>query len=321
LSCRSHPATLIKRVARIRNNFRQETSWPDTGGWHVHARSSGYGLLLCHRIDRDRIDRSSRHQSALDANWRDWQGRYATGQSGNPAGRPRGALNRATRIAAELLDGEAEALWRAEIDLALAGDRVLLRHCNDRIIAPQRAQPVTFAMPRIKDAADLAAAMGALIGAAARGLITPAEAETLARSCETSARTIEIGERIGRECLAAEQEAVERRFALRTAALLFYGVREIDEEAGGIDYRLRELSKPILRIGEAALAALAAIPDTPELVETDRAFLAAHPPRLDRVASPLSAAMGGAWAAAGRVSRRRHHAPARPRDRGAAGGG
>src|SRR5260370_3098661 len=194
---------------------------------------------------------------------RDWQGRYATGRSGNPAVRPRGALNRATRIAAELLDGKAEALWRTEIDLALAGDRVLLRHCNDRIIAPQRAQPVAFAMPRIENAADLAAAMGALLGAAARGLITPAEAESLARSCETSARTIEIRERIGRERLAAQQAAVDRRFALRAAALLFYGVREIDQEAGGIDYRLGELCAPILRIGAAALAALAAIPDTP----------------------------------------------------------
>ena len=226
---------------------------------------------------------------------RDWQGRYAAGQSGNPAGRPRGALNRATRIAAELLDGQAEALWRAEIDLALAGDRVLLRHCNDRIIAPQRAQPVAFAMPRIEDATDLAAAMGALLGAAARGLITPAEAETMARACEASAHTIEIGERIGRERLVAQQEAAERRFALRAAALLFYGVREIDEEAGAIDDRLRELCKPILRMGEAVLAALAAIPDTPELVAADRTFLAAHPLRLDRETSPLGAAMGRAW--------------------------
>src|SRR5258707_14025569 len=109
-------------------------------------------------------------------------------RSGGPGGRPSGALNRATRVAAELLDGEAEALWRAEIDLALAGDRVLLRHCNDRIIAPQRAQPAAFTMPRIEDAADLAAAMGALLGAASRGLITPAEAESLARACESSAR-------------------------------------------------------------------------------------------------------------------------------------
>src|SRR5260221_6161720 len=104
---------------------------------------------------------------------RDWRGRYARGRSGNPGGRPQGALNRATRIAALLLDGEAEALWRAEIDGALAGDRVLLMHCNDRIIAPQRAQPVGFSMPPIQDAADLAAAMGALLGAPASRLITP----------------------------------------------------------------------------------------------------------------------------------------------------
>ena len=59
--------------------------------------------------------------------------------------------------------------------------------------------------------------------------------------------------------------------------------------------RLRELCKPILHIGEAALAALAAIPDTPDLVAADRAFLATHPPRLDREASPLAVAMGRAW--------------------------
>jgi hypothetical protein len=151
---------------------------------------------------------------------RDWQGRYARGHSGNPAGRPRGALNRATRIAAELLEGEAEALWRAEIDLALAGDRMLLRHCNDRIIAPQRAQPVAFELPRIEDAADLASAMGALIEAAARGLITPAEAETLARSCEASARTIEVGERIGRERRRAGGGRAPVRAADRRCTLL-----------------------------------------------------------------------------------------------------
>ena len=150
-------------------------------------------------------------------------------------------------------------------------------------------------MPRIVDAADLAAATGALIGAAARGLITPAEAKSLAPVWEAAARAVEIGERIGRERLAVEQEAVERRLALRTAALMFYGVREIAEEVGAIDRRFAELAWPSLRLGEAALGALAAIPDTPELVAADIAFLAAHPPRLDREASPLATAMAGAW--------------------------
>jgi hypothetical protein len=226
-----------------------------------------------------------------DLQRRDWRGRYAPGHSGNPVGRPRGALNRATRIAAELLDGEAEALWRKEIDLALAGDRVLLRHCNDRIIAPQAAQPVAFAMPPIENAAALAAAMGAVLDAAAHGLITPAEAETLARAGEAAARTVALGERIERERFAAERAAVERRFELAACALLFYGVREIDEEAGGLDFRLRKLCKPVLRLGRGAVDSLATISYTPEWLEADRAFVAAHPPLADRTASPLGAAM------------------------------
>src|SRR5439155_14401227 len=68
---------------------------------------------------------------------RDAGGRYVPGSSGHPAGKPRGFLNRATRLAAALLEGEAEALWRTEIDLAKAGDRMLLKHCTDRLLGPQ----------------------------------------------------------------------------------------------------------------------------------------------------------------------------------------
>src|SRR3954464_3090028 len=91
---------------------------------------------------------------------RDGRGRYVRGVSGNPVGKPRGCLNRATRIAAQLLDGEAEALWRTEIDLAKAGDRMLLRHCNDKTLGSRRGQPVLFPMPPVENATDFAAAMG-----------------------------------------------------------------------------------------------------------------------------------------------------------------
>ena len=49
------------------------------------------------------------------------------GQSGNPAGKPKGARHRATLAAETLLDGEAEALTRKAIALALAGDPIALR--------------------------------------------------------------------------------------------------------------------------------------------------------------------------------------------------
>ncbi|MCZ2097331.1 MAG: DUF5681 domain-containing protein, partial [Anaerolineae bacterium] len=51
---------------------------------------------------------------------------WAPGQSGNPAGRPRGTRNRATLLAEALLDGEVDAIVRRVIDGALAGDPVCL---------------------------------------------------------------------------------------------------------------------------------------------------------------------------------------------------
>ena len=44
---------------------------------------------------------------------------FPKGQSSNPAGRPRGSSNRATRAAELLLDGEATALTRKAVELAL----------------------------------------------------------------------------------------------------------------------------------------------------------------------------------------------------------
>ena len=223
---------------------------------------------------------------------RDRRGRYVKGASGNRAGKPRGCLNRATRAVAALIDGEAEALWRLEIDRAKAGDRTLLMHCNDRTLGPRRGQPVLFPMSPVETAGDIAAAIGAVLEAAARGLITPQEAESLARAAEAGAQAVAAGERIGRARFAEEQAAFERRFELAVCAVLYFAVREIDEEAGGFHNRLRELCKPILCLGESALAALAAIHDRPERLNADLAFALAHPPRPDREASPFAAEMG-----------------------------
>ena len=67
-------------------------------------------------------------------------GRFEKGRSGNPAGKPPGARNRATLAAEKLLDGEAEALTRKAIERAKEGDGVALKMCLDRII-PVRREP------------------------------------------------------------------------------------------------------------------------------------------------------------------------------------
>ena len=63
---------------------------------------------------------------------------FEKGRSGNPAGRPRGCRNRSTQAAQLLLQGEAEALTRKAVELALGGDPTALRLCLDRVIALDR---------------------------------------------------------------------------------------------------------------------------------------------------------------------------------------
>src|SRR5438309_11369164 len=86
---------------------------------------------------------------------RDGRGRFRKGQSGNPAGRPLGSVNSATRAAMQLLDGEAEALTRKAIELALAGEPAALRLCMERIVGARRGRPVdlvgTTGLPPLAD--------------------------------------------------------------------------------------------------------------------------------------------------------------------------
>jgi uncharacterized protein DUF5681 len=119
---------------------------------------------------------------------------FQKGQSGNPAARPRGSVNRATRAAALLLDGEAEALSRKAIELALAGDPAALRLCLDRTVAPRRERPLEVALPPIDSAADLLGAIKAVAGAVGRGAITATEGVALSQMIETFLRTIDASD-------------------------------------------------------------------------------------------------------------------------------
>jgi len=123
-------------------------------------------------------------------NGRNSAGRFAPG---NP-GKPTGSRHRATVAALALLDGQAEALTRKAVEMALAGDVTALRLCLERIASPRRDAPVAFALPAMQSAADAAKAAAAVLGAVAGGDLTPTEGAAIMGLVEAYRRALETTE-------------------------------------------------------------------------------------------------------------------------------
>ena len=138
-------------------------------------------------------------------------GRFQPGQSGNPLGRPKGARNRATQAAEAILSGEAEALTRKCVELALEGDVTALRLCLERILPAQRGRTVEFDIPTLRAPADIVSAAAGLVAAAGAGEVTADEALTVARVLEVHRRAIETQE------LEERLTALEQAFGGRNA--------------------------------------------------------------------------------------------------------
>ena len=123
---------------------------------------------------------------------------FVAGTSGNPTGRPKGARNRTTVAVEEILDGEADALARKAIALALAGDTVALRLCLERIAPAKRERPTPFTLPKLETAADAVQASAALVEAVAAGELTTAQAAELGKLVESYIKAIEVTDVIER---------------------------------------------------------------------------------------------------------------------------
>ena len=114
-------------------------------------------------------------------------------QQGNP-GRPKGSRNRATVALEALLDGEAEALTRKAVEMALDGDTTAMRLVMDRIMPPRKDRPVMFTLPKLETAGDAVKATAALVEAVSAGDITPGEAGDLSKLVDGFTKAVELHE-------------------------------------------------------------------------------------------------------------------------------
>jgi hypothetical protein len=127
---------------------------------------------------------------------------------GNP-GRPPGARNKTTLAALALLEGEAEALTRRCVGMALEGDATAMRLCLERILPKGRA--VRLHLP-LRTLDDLEAATANVTAALAEGAIALDEVATLAGLIEARRRLLETTE-LDRRLAALEAAAEAARGA------------------------------------------------------------------------------------------------------------
>lgn len=136
-------------------------------------------------------------------------GKFKTGASGNPTGRPKGIKDRRVELRG-LLEPHADKLVKKVVALALAGDVQALRICIDRIIPPVRERAVSVDLPSTADAAGCADAQAKIVAAVAAGELLPGEGEALAGLVEHRRRAIETTD------IMKRLEALETKEGKRT---------------------------------------------------------------------------------------------------------
>lgn len=120
---------------------------------------------------------------------------YKPGQSGNPAGRPKGCRNRATQAVLALMEGAGEEIVRAVVDAAKAGDLTAARMVIDRLAPPAKERPISIDnFPSTETVAGISQAQQIILNEVAIGNLTPGEGATLSGIAEARRKALESEE-------------------------------------------------------------------------------------------------------------------------------
>jgi hypothetical protein len=131
--------------------------------------------------------------------------RFKPGQSGNPAGRPKGSRNKMTLLAEAMVEAEGPELVRSFIDGTKAGKPVPQRITGGVIFPPHRYRPVEIELPATDTPAGVAAAQSALVRHVAEGEICPEQGANVSRMLDATLRALEAADLDGRVRRLEEQ--------------------------------------------------------------------------------------------------------------------
>ena len=135
--------------------------------------------------------------------------RFQPGQSGNPAGRPPGSLNKKTLAVESAMAERAEEIVNNVIDRALDGQGAAMRLCMDRLAPTGRNRPLAIDLPVIRTPEDAEAAVAVVTAELAAGHLTISEASALMTLID---RMLRLAERMWR--FAQARLEVQRREAI-----------------------------------------------------------------------------------------------------------
>jgi hypothetical protein len=114
-------------------------------------------------------------------------------------GRPKGARNKRTCLAEQIMSEDLESVARAVVREAQNGDMQAAKLVLDRVAPGRRGRPVEFTLPAETDAAGISVAFDTVLKEVAAGQISPEEAASIAALLEARrkvAETAELAERI-----------------------------------------------------------------------------------------------------------------------------
>ncbi|MBS0236393.1 MAG: hypothetical protein JSS50_03525 [Proteobacteria bacterium] len=121
-------------------------------------------------------------------------GRFVKGRSGNPRGKPKGALNSSTRTVMELMHGEAGKIGQKAIELALDGDMQAIKLILERILPRCSERPVSLQLPCVKDTSGILLAEEAVMSAVTSGALTITEGQGLMAMLDSMRKSIETNQ-------------------------------------------------------------------------------------------------------------------------------
>ena len=139
-----------------------------------------------------------------------WNGpgrKYKPGQSGNPAGRPKGSRHVALLALDKFGADNAQGILNSVVKAAKKGDMRAAEILLYRLWPARKGRPLEISLPVLKTAADLVEAQSRVVKGVAEGEISPEEAQAIATVLESWRKATELAD------FAARLERLERSAA------------------------------------------------------------------------------------------------------------